>query len=332
MKKFKSHLVTFISAFTLLTSSCDIRETPKPNIVVEAIEEEILTTPCVSNGENEFIPITKIHPHSWIKNVPDNVQNSLVINNMEDYRKYIGSVDLAEIDFNKYTLLAGKMKTPSFGLISFQSVQTKDCKEFIYTVRIKGDIINYSGSEVHHFALIPKIPTDASVKFEVAYEQVSPCDYVIRLSEKDSANSCKGKAEKIEIIKEFSLGYGGTAENICKPQNSVNINGINPNTKQSNFIINTEEELKEHFGCQIPEVDFSKHTLLVGFFLSGNCANVRCQSVSKICDSYEYNVVLNELACTAVTPISYFVLIPKISTGTKVKVMVRTISELLTQE
>lgn len=325
MKKFKSHLVTFISAFTLLTSSCDIRETPKPNIVVEAIEEEILTTPCVSNGENEFIPITKIHPHSWIKNVPDNVQNSLVINNMEDYRKHIGSVDLAEIDFNKYTLLAGKMKTPSFGLISFQSVQTKDCKEFIYTVRLKGDIIN-SSAEVFHFALIPKIPTNASVKFEVAYEQVSPCDYAIKLSEKDT-NSCKEKAEKIDIIKEFSSGYGGTSPNVCKTKNSMNLN-----TKQFDFIINTEEELKEHFDCQMPEIDFSKHTLLAGFFLSGNCANVRCQSVAKSCGSYEYNVVLNELACAAVTPISYFVVIPKISTGTKVKVMVRTISELLTQE
>lgn len=327
MKKLKNQLVLFIFSYALLICSCDTQETPKPNIAADLREEEVLATPCLPSGENQPIPITHIHRHSWIKNVPDNVQTSLVINNTEDYKKYIGSVDLAEIDFSKHTLLAGKMKTPSFGLISFQSVQTKDCKEFIYTVRLKGDIINYSGSEVHHFALIPKIPTDASVKFEVAYEQVSPCDYAIRLSEKDSANSCKGKAEKIDIIKEFSLGYGGTLPNLCNIKNSINLN-----IKQTDFIINTEEELKEHFDCQIPEVDFSKHTLLVGFFLSGNCASVRCQSVSKICDSYEYNVVLNELACTAVTPISYFVLIPKIPANAKVKVKVRTISELLTQE
>jgi hypothetical protein len=95
---------------------------------------------------------------------------TLVIRTEEEYRDFI--VDrLADIDFSRETLIAGRVRTAMPGRVITQSV-TSFCasNNLVYDVKIK---VNTDGTtayaEIPFFITIPKIPESTNVTFNVHF-------------------------------------------------------------------------------------------------------------------------------------------------------------------
>jgi hypothetical protein len=95
---------------------------------------------------------------------------TLVIRTEQEYRNYI--VDrLANIDFSRETLLAGRVRTAMPGRLITQSV-TSSCasNNLVYDIKIK---VNAEGTtayaETPFFVTIPKIPESTNVTFNVHF-------------------------------------------------------------------------------------------------------------------------------------------------------------------
>jgi hypothetical protein len=101
--------------------------------------------------------------------------------------------------------------------------------------------------------------------------------------------------------------------------------------KPYNYVINTQEEYENMVGCgrwledgsrdhSLPKVDFTKHTLLVGEMYTPVLAFPRNIKFSQACGEYRLSLNLwpaGSAAALAVSP--YFVLVPKLPEGAKVK-------------
>lgn len=104
----------------------------------------------------------------WLQNIDDEKEIvNLVINSQSDYEKYIAcNATLPTIDFKNYTLLAGRMKTPSSDVVINQSV-TKNCNNYTYNVII-GDGSLGVISTVHYFTILEKVY--GNVTFNIQYK------------------------------------------------------------------------------------------------------------------------------------------------------------------
>jgi hypothetical protein len=104
----------------------------------------------------------------WLQNIDNDMEIvNLVINSQFDYEKYVASNGtLPAIDFNNYTLLAGRIKTPSSDGVSSQSV-TRSCDVYTYNVTIGGGNFGVV-STVYYFAVIEKV--DGKVIFNIQYK------------------------------------------------------------------------------------------------------------------------------------------------------------------
>jgi len=93
-----------------------------------------------------------------------------------------------------------------------------------------------------------------------------------------------------------------------------------PNVGQSlEYVVNSAADYQALFACTTPPpVDFTTHTLLAGKTRTASCSHVLSQQVALTCTGYTYTVQLEAGPCAAVTNVVYYVLVPKISGGTKV--------------
>jgi len=93
-----------------------------------------------------------------------------------------------------------------------------------------------------------------------------------------------------------------------------------PNAGQSlEYVVNSAADYQALFSCTTPPVvDFTTHTLLAGKTRTASCSHVLSQQVALTCTGYTYTVKLEAGVCAAVTNVVYYVLVPKIPSGTKV--------------
>lgn len=105
--------------------------------------------------------------YAWIKSEDDqSLEESMVINNQEEYTRYIATSSdriRPRINFERYTLLAGRFVHPSCGSILDQRVE-RTCDLYIYTVTLADGNCG-AALNVNHFILIEK--TDLPVVFRV---------------------------------------------------------------------------------------------------------------------------------------------------------------------
>jgi hypothetical protein len=99
----------------------------------------------------------------------------------------------------------------------------------------------------------------------------------------------------------------------------------------NHHIINTQDEYEKMVSCgsnqeglypevTLPKVDFAKHTLLMGEMVTPVFAFPRNIKFSKACDEYRLNLNLWPGASAQVVSVSsYFVLVPKLPEGAKMK-------------
>lgn len=91
------------------------------------------------------------------------------------------------------------------------------------------------------------------------------------------------------------------------------------------YVINSAAELSAALPCVTqPAVDFGTYTLLLGHTTTSSCSHVLTQRVTRTCGNYRYSVRLAEGVCTAVTRVTYHVLVPKLPAGAAVEFVVET--------
>ncbi|CAN5905504.1 hypothetical protein BH24BAC1_BH24BAC1_03240 [soil metagenome] len=105
------------------------------------------------------------------------------------------------------------------------------------------------------------------------------------------------------------------------------------------YVINTKEHFEEFIYCNshtYPVIDFSKYTLLVGSYLAPQTGyTVQEQEVSKVCGENKlvHKVTIRESAAgyRAMTPVTYYAVIPKLKQGIAVEVQVDVEAPVLPQ-
>ena len=87
------------------------------------------------------------------------------------------------------------------------------------------------------------------------------------------------------------------------------------------FVINSVADYSAAFPCAstLPsQVDFTANTLLVGWKNYCCCGHVKSQRLVSTCDSYTYQVEIEQGACAAAFPVASLLLVPKLPAGAKV--------------
>lgn len=151
MKTVRTLAFAVLSVLSMSTS-CEKqdREQPGPCSAgpVPIIETPGLTTDCRRGS---------------LANIGDAEQ--YVINSAAEYRAAFSCAPEPAVDFSKYTLLAGKTKTSTGRYIASQAV-TAACPGYVYTVKL-GPGLTQALTEVGYYAVVPKIPAGAPVRFDV---------------------------------------------------------------------------------------------------------------------------------------------------------------------
>ncbi|MEQ9164837.1 MAG: hypothetical protein RLO12_01155 [Fulvivirga sp.] len=127
---------------------------------------------CDINDEDAVVETYQFFPinsnNVWLKNVSESESMlNLIIENQEDYEQFI---DVGEgytkpvIEFEKYTLLAGRIINPTCGQVLDQRVLNK-CDKFYYEIYLQ-DMDCHAVTTIHYFALIksPKTAVQFIVK------------------------------------------------------------------------------------------------------------------------------------------------------------------------
>ena len=150
------HLIAFAGISVVLTNSCkheceQDKEGPCPTSVVAFTQ----------------LPGWDLNPScSTERRAEIGVSKTYVINSLAEYKTIFDcSVSPPAIDFNTYTLLAGKTVTSSCSYVTSQQVM-QTCTGYKYTVNI-GSGLCAAVTEVKFHALVPKISITSKVEFEI---------------------------------------------------------------------------------------------------------------------------------------------------------------------
>ena len=163
MKK-NNFFLLLLTSVTLLASSCEKNsDISCGNINFNPINVQTICSIVVQNKqvEDKFLVINSLEELNKNILLEDNVENS----NCSDNSK------LLNIDFTKYTLLIGKKTLEQTqGSLINQSVE-RDCNtnSYIYSINIKQGGYTALGNFIFG-AIIEKIPTETTVKFNVKVE------------------------------------------------------------------------------------------------------------------------------------------------------------------
>lgn len=85
------------------------------------------------------------------------------------------------------------------------------------------------------------------------------------------------------------------------------------------YVVNSAGELQVLNHCaSVPDIDFTRYTLLIGKTKTAACSNVKAQLVTRSCAQYIYRVELAAGLCQATTEVIYYTLVPKIAAADKV--------------
>ncbi len=132
------------------------------------------SNPCNETGDGttvetfDFFDINT--PYAWVQNVDENETIvNLIIQNQQNYEKYVGirsDTLRPEIDFEKFVLLAGMIKTSSSDTVIEQSV-TKKCDTYTYKIVVGNGNLGVV-SKVYYFAIVEKVT--GNVIFNVKYK------------------------------------------------------------------------------------------------------------------------------------------------------------------
>jgi hypothetical protein len=92
--------------------------------------------------------------------------NQYIINSLADYKSAFTCSPAPVIDFSANTLLVGKTKTASGSFVASQQVQLNCSGEYKYAVKL-GNGVTTAVTETVYYALVPKLPSNAKVTFDV---------------------------------------------------------------------------------------------------------------------------------------------------------------------
>ncbi len=133
-----------------------------------------------------------------------------------------------------------------------------------------------------------------------------------------SCDKCKGTEEVKQIAfqqlySDFHIWQGiypaGELEDMMKGKIP------NPYNRYVNNVINTQDEYNNFVTwgkVPLPEIDFTKYTLVTGFAILSSGGRIVSQNILKECDEYAYYMTVEMGYSTAVLPSFYSILIPKI--------------------
>ena len=182
MKNF-SKLLIIVVLFHLVAFSCSKNEA-----------EEVKVAPPPTGCDSAVVEIPMKHKEKmdslldkqfW-KYLPEEPQWNFVINSQEEYEAVkkkmwdfklaIYEKDLPQVDFGRYTLLAGSTTICALYTTIVSQRLLKKCNKYTYEVRLKlsDDFLQPSPGRASHFFIVEKLPPNAKINFDV---KVLGCGY-----------------------------------------------------------------------------------------------------------------------------------------------------------
>ncbi|MGI4867182.1 MAG: hypothetical protein ACRYFZ_24910 [Janthinobacterium lividum] len=124
-------------------------------------------TPC-PEGDVTPVPLTgwNYSPYCFATPVAGGQAQTYVINSQADLQALNHCITAPTIDFNRYTLLAGKTKTASCSSVDSQQITQTCATGYTYHVQLAAGLCQAS-TEVMYCVLVPKIPMGTAVVFDV---------------------------------------------------------------------------------------------------------------------------------------------------------------------
>ncbi|MCW5912390.1 MAG: hypothetical protein KIT62_15080 [Cyclobacteriaceae bacterium] len=129
------------------------------------------SVPCTSSGEytavNTLTFFDMNTPYAWIQNVSDSESMvNLIIRDQQNYEEYVGirsDTLRPAIDFNNYSLLAGRVKASYSDEIIHERV-IDNCNGLLFEVRYGGGALQVI-TTINYFAIVPT--GYSSVSFDI---------------------------------------------------------------------------------------------------------------------------------------------------------------------
>lgn len=91
------------------------------------------------------------------------------------------------------------------------------------------------------------------------------------------------------------------------------VQNVSEDESTVNLIINNQADYEKHIGISAdtirPAIDFNKYVLLAGRVIHPSCGSLKDQNVVNQCNSYVYNVNINNGMCGAFVKVNYFIIV-----------------------
>ncbi len=145
-------LLPLAAGTLLLLASCQKEDLPQEACTVQPVE-----TTAVTGWEAS--------PYCFATPVDGGKYQAYVINSATELQALNHCTTTPSIDFSRYTLLVGKTRTAACSSVQSQQV-VRSCAQYTVKVTLAAGLCQAS-TEVLYYTLVPKLPADAKVAFDV---------------------------------------------------------------------------------------------------------------------------------------------------------------------
>ncbi|SRR5260221_3520434 len=202
-----------------------------------------------------------------------------------------GSLPDQEINFDSYTILAGRLKVTGGGRVLNQWVSRK-CDAYTLHVQIGWGTGNELG-DVFYFAVIDKI-LDQKISYDV---QVLQCE-----TDNEAADT---------------IAYSTFWPTYLCGSTYPKLNNL---IRDYGFVmINSQSDYEKYFFCTDtngqtiqPPIDFNKQTILAGKVAGSSTSHIANQFLLKRCNQYFYMAEIIPGATADLSFVNYYAVVPKI--------------------
>lgn len=301
----KKYLFFLLAAIAFVACSNDneemtdvIRPSKAPADVKAFFQSEINNT--TGSSENILPDVEWIHPETQETiRIPGQDTCSLVNSLAELAAIYVGEKQLPNIDFTQYTLVVGKETMPETPYYLKGMTLKEEDNVLRLTLKVEeAELRLCSSYQMRYWALFPKLSNKPIV-----------VDVIGRPAKNNSEQTLYSIVNVSTQVREFFSDIESAMRSGKKLFDFTY-------RKNEHSIINSQEKLAALYKGekQLPDIDFSKYTLLVGHVLTSHSGYLLDRiELTKKENWCTLNVYIHELdeGLAVITPILYWGLYPK---------------------
>jgi hypothetical protein len=220
---------------------------------------------------------------------PTSEKVNISIQTLEQFKNLTSCGSDLGIEFNYYTVLAGRLRTPGGGRVLNQWV-AKECGEYHFHVQV-GWAVGNDLKDVFYFALMSKIPQSENVIYDI---EVLPCN---------------GDTSEPKLIASSTFDPNAYYFRFDSQINDVEAKFvvINSQSDYAKYLLPAQSN-----GMPQPSIDFSAQTILIGEVVGSSSSRASNNFVYKKCDQFFYLAEISPGGTTDVAWYSFYIIAPKI--------------------